>query len=38
MATTSTSTAVATVEPVFTELERLALTGFLAGAAAACRA
>ena len=31
MATTSTSTAVAAVEPVFTEPERLALTGFLAG-------
>ena len=31
MTTTSTSTAVATVEPVFTELERLALAGFLAG-------
>ena len=31
MATTSTSTAVATVEPVFTEPERLALAGFLAG-------
>ena len=30
-ATTSTSTAVATVEPVFTEPERLALAGFLAG-------
>jgi hypothetical protein len=31
MTTTSTSTAVATVEPVFTEPERLALAGFLAG-------
>jgi integrase/recombinase XerD len=31
MATTSTSTAVATVEPVFTEPERLTLAGFLAG-------
>src|SRR5262245_48958337 len=31
MATTSTSTAVATVESVFTEPERLALAGFLAG-------
>jgi integrase/recombinase XerD len=31
MATTSTSTAVAHVEPVFTEPERLALAGFLAG-------
>ena len=31
MATTSPSTAVATVEPVFTEPERLALAGFLAG-------
>ena len=31
MATTSTSTAVAVVEPVFTEPERLALAGFLAG-------
>jgi hypothetical protein len=31
MATTSTSTAVAVVEPVFTESERLALAGFLAG-------
>ena len=31
MATTSTSTAVATVEPVFTDPERLALAGFLAG-------
>ncbi len=31
MATTSTSTAVATVGPVFTEPERLALAGFLAG-------
>ena len=31
MATTSTSTAVATVEPVFTEPEQLALAGFLAG-------
>jgi integrase/recombinase XerD len=31
MATTSTSTAVATVEPVFTEPEHLALAGFLAG-------
>ena len=31
MATTSTSTAAATVEPVFTESERLALAGFLAG-------
>jgi hypothetical protein len=31
MATTSTSTAVAAVEPVFTEPERLALAGFLAG-------
>ncbi len=28
MATTSTSTAVARVEPVFTELERRALVGF----------
>lgn len=31
MATTSPSTAVVTVEPVFTEPERLALAGFLAG-------
>jgi site-specific recombinase XerD len=31
MATTSTSTAVAVAEPVFTESERLALAGFLAG-------
>ncbi len=31
MATTSTFTAVAAVEPVFTEPERLALAGFLAG-------
>ena len=31
MATTSMSTAVAVVESVFTEPERLALTGFLAG-------
>ena len=31
MATTSTSTAVTAVEPVFTEPERLALAGFLAG-------
>src|SRR5690348_11750833 len=31
MATTSISTAVATVEPVFTEPEGLALAGFLAG-------
>jgi integrase/recombinase XerD len=31
MATTSTSTAVAAVEPVFTEPEQLALAGFLAG-------
>jgi hypothetical protein len=31
MAATSTSTAVAHVEPVFTEPERLALAGFLAG-------
>jgi len=31
MASTSTSTAVGTVEPVFTEPERLALAGFLAG-------
>jgi integrase/recombinase XerD len=31
MVTTSTSTAVATAEPVFTEPERLALAGFLAG-------
>ena len=31
MATTSPSTAVATVEPVFTEPERLALAGLLAG-------
>jgi hypothetical protein len=31
MATTSTSTAVVPVEPVFTESERLALAGFLAG-------
>ena len=31
MATTSTSTAVAAVEPVFTEPERLVLAGFLAG-------
>jgi hypothetical protein len=31
MATTSTSAAVAVVEPVFTESERLALAGFLAG-------
>ena len=31
MATSSTSTAVASVGPVFTEPERLALAGFLAG-------
>jgi integrase/recombinase XerD len=31
MATMSASTAIATVEPVFTEPERLALAGFLAG-------
>ena len=31
MATTSMSTAVAVVEPVFTEPERLGLAGFLAG-------
>jgi integrase/recombinase XerD len=31
MATTSTSTAVAAIEPLFTELERLAVAGFLAG-------
>ena len=31
MATMSTSTAVAAVGPVFTESERLALAGFLAG-------
>jgi hypothetical protein len=31
MATTSTSTAIAASEPVFTESERLALAGFLAG-------
>ena len=31
MATTSTSTAGAAVEPAFTEPERLALAGFLAG-------
>jgi integrase/recombinase XerD len=31
MATTSTSTAVTTAESVFTEPERLALAGFLAG-------
>ena len=31
MATTSTFTAVAAVEPVFTDPERLALAGFLAG-------
>jgi integrase/recombinase XerD len=31
MATTSTSAAVAVAEPVFTESERLALAGFLAG-------
>jgi hypothetical protein len=31
MATTPTSTAVATIEQVFTEPERLALAGFLAG-------
>jgi hypothetical protein len=31
MATTSTSTAVAAVEPLFTQPERLALAGFLAG-------
>jgi hypothetical protein len=31
MATTSTSTSVAAVEPVFTKPERLALAGFLAG-------
>jgi hypothetical protein len=30
MATTSTSAAVAAVEPVFTEVEPLALAGFLA--------
>ncbi len=37
MATTSTSTAVAAVEPVFTEPERLALAGFLAGYAGLTR-
>jgi hypothetical protein len=31
MATTSTSTAIAAIEPVFTQPERLALAGFLAG-------
>jgi integrase/recombinase XerD len=31
MATTSTSTALAAIEPLFTEPERLALAGFLAG-------
>jgi hypothetical protein len=31
MATMSTSNAVAAVEPVFTQPERLALAGFLAG-------
>jgi Phage integrase, N-terminal SAM-like domain len=31
MATTSTFTAIAAIEPVFTEPERLALAGFLAG-------
>jgi hypothetical protein len=31
MAATSTSTVVATVEPAFTEPERRALAGFLAG-------
>ena len=31
MATTSTSTAVAAIEPVFTQAERLAVAGFLAG-------
>ena len=31
MATTSTSTAIAAIEPVFAEPERLALAGFLAG-------
>jgi hypothetical protein len=31
MTTTSTSAAIAIVEPVFTEPERLALAGFLAG-------
>jgi integrase/recombinase XerD len=37
MATTSASTAVATVEPVFIEPERLALAGFLAGYAGLTR-
>jgi site-specific recombinase XerD len=37
MATTSTSTAVAVAEPVFTESERLALAGFLAGYAGLTR-
>jgi hypothetical protein len=37
MATTSTFTAVAAVEPVFTEPERLALAGFLAGYAGLTR-
>jgi hypothetical protein len=37
MATTSISTAVAVVEPVFTEPERLALAGFLAGYAGLTR-
>jgi integrase len=37
MATTSTSTAVAAVEPVFTQPERLALAGFLAGYAGLTR-
>ena len=31
MATMSTSTAVAAIEPVFTQAERLAVAGFLAG-------
>jgi integrase/recombinase XerD len=37
MAITSTSTAVAIVEPVFTKPERLALAGFLAGYAGLTR-
>jgi hypothetical protein len=37
MATTSTSTAAAVVEPAFTDPERLALAGFLAGYAALTR-
>ena len=33
MTTTTLSTALATIQPVFTESERLALAGFLAGVA-----